>query len=219
MKGDSFERANRRRGRPASASNPDLSPLHDGNYDRLSECGAGGEGTGWWRVFFQFSFPFRVAPRIDPRPPPNPLSPTVGLLTQRAVRTLATYLAETNLNTYHWLVAFERAHPIPRDTGTWEDVSGQTFLRTMLTMPIGPAKFDTGREAMYDHAVPTGVDPRAMAQRVMAIRSQIAGEWVSDLGGVSEENALLLREAAAASLALTVDHPFDSAGSESEGGE
>jgi hypothetical protein len=53
----------------------------------------------------------------------------------------------------------------------------------------------------------------------MAIRSQIAGEWVSDLGGVSEENALLLREAAAASLALTVDHPFDSAGSESEGGE
>lgn len=143
----------------------------------------------------------------------------MGLLTQRAVRTLATYLAETNLNTYHWLIAFERANPIPRDKGTWEDVSGQTFLRTMLALPVGPAKFETGRAAMYDHTKPTGVDPRSMAQRIMAIRSQIAGEWVADLGAVSEENALLLREAAAASLAVTVDHPFDSAGSESESGE
>ena len=73
----------------------------------------------------------------------------VGLLTQRATRTLATYLSEMNLNHYHWLIAYERSNEIPRD-GAWEDVSGQTFLRNLLSMPIGEAKYDVGRPALFE---------------------------------------------------------------------
>ena len=141
----------------------------------------------------------------------------VGLLTQRATRTLATYLSEMNLNHYHWLIAYERSNEIPRD-GAWEDVSGQTFLRNMLSMPIGEAKYDVGRPAMYDHVKGMGVDPRSMAQRIMDIRSQLAREWVEDLSDVSEENALLLRETAAASLRTIAEHPFDSSTDEESGG-
>lgn len=185
-----------------------------------------------------------------------------------------------NLNHYHWLIAYERANEIPRD-GAWEDVSGQTFLRTLLSMPIGPAKYDVGRPAMCasrewkqrwteslvqvssqplprketrfmsffsflstflshslthplfsppllslssfktpdDHVKGMGVDPRSMAQRIMDIRSQLAKEWIEDLADVSEENALLLRETAAASLRMTTaEHPFDSSTDEEEGG-
>lgn len=139
----------------------------------------------------------------------------MGLLTHRAVRTLAIYLSEINLNHYHWLLAFERANEIPRD-GAWEDVSGQTFLRKLLSMPIGEARYDVGRDAMYDHVKGMGIDPRSIAQRIMDIRSQLAREWVEDLGDVSEENALLLRESAAASLRTIAEHPFDSSTDEDD---
>ena len=70
-----------------------------------------------------------------------------------------------------------------------------------------------------DHVKGMGVDPRSMAQRIMDIRSQLAKEWVEDLSDVSEENALLLRESAAASLAKSVaEHPFDSSTDEEESG-
>ena len=32
----------------------------------------------------------------------------------RSARTLAYYLMETNLNLYHWLLAFIKQNPIPR---------------------------------------------------------------------------------------------------------
>ena len=56
------------------------------------------------------------------------------------MRTLAYYLSETNPNVYHWLVVFEKENPIPRD-GAWDDVSGETFLRTLLSMPIEHASW------------------------------------------------------------------------------
>lgn len=123
----------------------------------------------------------------------------IGLLTERSAKTLAHYLMETNLNVYHWLLAYIAQYPIPRD-GTWDDVSGETFLRTLLTMPVQPAKFMTGRTSMYDNIKETGVDPRSIAQRIMEIRKQLAMEWMSDLGGVPEENASLLRESLTSSL-------------------
>lgn len=61
-----------------------------------------------------------------------------------------------------------------------------------------------------------GIDPRSIAQRIMDIRSQLAREWIEDLADVSEENALLLRETAAASLRTIAEHPFDSSTDESE---
>jgi hypothetical protein len=55
---------------------------------------------------------------------------------------------------------------------------------------------------MYDNTQPLGVDPRNLAQRIMEIRSQIAKEWIDDLKQVSEENALLMREAVLSSFTL-----------------
>jgi hypothetical protein len=50
-------------------------------------------------------------------------------------------------------------------------VSGETFLRTLLSMPVSSAKFETGRDEMYDCTVPIGVDPRNIAQRIMDVRA------------------------------------------------
>lgn len=57
--------------------------------------------------------------------------------------------------------------------GRWDDVSGETFLRTLLSMPVASAKYDTGRDEMYDCTVPIGVDPRSIAQRIMDVSSQL----------------------------------------------
>ena len=48
-------------------------------------------------------------------------------------------------------------------------MSGETFLRALLAMPVESAKYDTGREQMYDCTVPIGVDPRSIAQRIMDV--------------------------------------------------
>lgn len=60
----------------------------------------------------------------------------------RAARTLCYYLSEMNPNVYHWLVVFMKDHPIPRD-GAWDDVSGESFLRLLLSMPIEHASYNT----------------------------------------------------------------------------
>ena len=38
----------------------------------------------------------------------------IGLLTERATRTLLYYLSETNQHVYHWLIVYIRDNPIPR---------------------------------------------------------------------------------------------------------
>ena len=38
----------------------------------------------------------------------------IGLLTERAARTLLYYLSETNLNVYHWFTVYIKENPIPR---------------------------------------------------------------------------------------------------------
>ena len=40
----------------------------------------------------------------------------------------------------------------PMQNGPWEDVSGDTFLRTLLSMPIQGAKFDTVRDSLPIHS-------------------------------------------------------------------
>lgn len=120
------------------------------------------------------------------------------------------YLQETNINVFHWLMSFYEMHPIPRN-GNWDEVSGDAFLRLLLSMPVQEARFTTGRDSMYDCVVPCGVDPRSIAQRIMEIRSQLAKEFIQDLNGVTEENSVLLRETLASSLkslfALTAEPP------------
>ncbi|KAL3142311.1 hypothetical protein ABBQ38_002652 [Trebouxia sp. C0009 RCD-2024] len=128
----------------------------------------------------------------------------VGLLTERAARTLCYYLSETNLNVHHWLMSYMQRNPIPR-SGGWDDVSGETFLRNLLSMPLEHAKWTTGRDPLYDNIPGCGVDPRNLAQRVMAIRSQLALEFIEDLRDVSEENSTLLRESLVTSLSMSFD--------------
>jgi hypothetical protein len=50
---------------------------------------------------------------------------------------------ETNLNVYQWLVRFYQANPIPRNSGNWDEVSGEAFLRRLLAMPIEEARYQT----------------------------------------------------------------------------
>lgn len=132
----------------------------------------------------------------------------VGLLTDRATRTLIYYLSETNVHTMHWLSTFLKNNPIPRD-GAWDDVSGETFLRTLMSMPPEEAKYDVGRDALFDNIGSLTVDPRQMAQRIMDIRVQVAQEFTQDLLNVQQENADLLRESLVASLSIDepVNHP------------
>lgn len=131
----------------------------------------------------------------------------MGLLTERAVKTLLFYLMETNLNLHYWLSAFLAAHPIPRE-GSWDDVCGETFLRTLLGMPVQEAKYSVGRTQMYDTVKGMGVDPRSLAQRIMDIRRQLAIEFVIDLNEVPEENLLLLRESLSSSLEKLLSLPM-----------
>lgn len=53
----------------------------------------------------------------------------------RAAKTLLYYFFELNPTLYGWLSMYLKEHEIPRD-GSWDDVSGETFLREMLMTPI-----------------------------------------------------------------------------------
>lgn len=125
----------------------------------------------------------------------------MGLLTERAVKTLAFYFMELNPTLNLWLNKFLEENPIPRD-GNWDDVSGEAFLRKLLSMPMETAKFDIGRPEMFDCNRTIGVNPREIATRIMSIRSQIAKEFVQELKCVSEENSLLMRETLVSSFSL-----------------
>ncbi|GAB4823049.1 hypothetical protein N2152v2_010095 [Parachlorella kessleri] len=126
----------------------------------------------------------------------------LGLLTDRAARTLAYYFMELNPTLHNWLYIYLQENPIPKE-GDWADVSGETFLRKLLGSPMEEARYNFGgRPAMFSCATPMGVDPRSIAQRIMEIRSQIAKEWIEELKQVSEENALLMRETVLSSFSL-----------------
>ena len=96
-----------------------------------------------------------------------------------------------------------KENKIPRD-GNWDDVSGETFLRTLLSMPMEETRWgeQQGVDSMYDCTGGFLVNPRDVAQRVMEVRTQIAKEWVEEMKTVSEENALLMRETVLSSFSL-----------------
>jgi len=123
----------------------------------------------------------------------------LGLLTFRAARTLVVYLQETNIIVSEWLLNYMRENSIPA-SGAWEDVSGDTFIRKLLTMPLESTKLEVNRDSLYDNRATIGVDPRSIAQRIMDIRTQLADEFMQDLKTVKEDNNTLLRETIAASF-------------------
>jgi hypothetical protein len=329
QKGASFERTNRRKGRPAWRRSPDDSPLRDGNRDRLIGflteraartlvsfffffallfcfcfCvpkigrrdhsarrgrpgtrragfrmgGRGGwcgwEGRGCTLNHFSpcFCAPARSKTLSHTRPPTLTHHSPSSFLSLHAQHTLKTtkqayYYSELDPVKSSWLVrccfvlfvcvfacvsqakkkkktdslsipfhpsslslththpflslplpqlAFMRAYPIPRDEGNWEDISGATFLRKLLSLPIGPANLSPKRAAVYQMNRRAGINPREVAASILSIRTQLAAEFAEDLADVGEENAALMREAAAAAMAKTLASMAES--SDEEGG-
>jgi hypothetical protein len=123
----------------------------------------------------------------------------LGVITARACRTLIVYLQETNLTAAQWLVTYMQENPLTL-TGSWEDISGDNFVRKLLTKPVEAASYDLGREDLYNNAATIGVDPRSIAQRILQIRYEIAKELIQDLQLVPEDNNQLLRETLTMSL-------------------
>eukprot|EP00238_Polyblepharides_amylifera_P004527 CAMPEP_0196579880 /NCGR_PEP_ID=MMETSP1081-20130531/25474_1 /TAXON_ID=36882 /ORGANISM="Pyramimonas amylifera, Strain CCMP720" /LENGTH=183 /DNA_ID=CAMNT_0041899593 /DNA_START=399 /DNA_END=950 /DNA_ORIENTATION=+ len=118
---------------------------------------------------------------------------------------------ETNQNLHHWIKKYYKENPIPEE-GNWEDVSGETFLRNLLTRSIEATKHPFGIDPMYvpKSNVEIGVDPRSVASRIMDIRQVLAKEWIEDLASLSEENGILLKESFMASLEKTFDSDGES---------
>eukprot|EP00803_Ostreobium_quekettii_P003275 evm.model.scf_647.3 EVM.evm.TU.scf_647.3 scf_647:38708-40227(-) len=130
----------------------------------------------------------------------------IGLLTDRAARTLLRYLMETNVNVYQWLMLYMDRNPIPfSGNASWDEVSGDAFLRRLLAMGVTPAKFNAGQDPMYDPYAEVGVDARNLAQRIMEIRTHLAKEFTQELSVVSDENAYLLKETLTSSLQKTLE--------------
>jgi len=130
----------------------------------------------------------------------------MGLLTERAAKTLLYYFFEMNPTLYGWFNMYLKDNEIPRE-GNWDDISGETFLRTLLSMQIEETNWgkQVGVENLYNSFGGLIVDPRNIAQRVMEIRGQLAKEMIQDLSQVGEENSLLMRETLLTSLSLDVD--------------
>ncbi len=133
---------------------------------------------------------------------PNPSNPPS--FTSRAPRTYTLIPPSKTHTCTHLKLAFIRAYPIPRDEGNWEDISGATFLRKLLSLPVGSANVTPRRADVYEMTRRAGINPREVAASILTIRTQLAAEFAEDLGDVAEENAALMREVAAASLAKTL---------------
>lgn len=129
----------------------------------------------------------------------------IGLLTDRASKTLAYYLMETNPTLCAWWTDFLRVSRITWDQGG-PHASGEIFLRRLFSMNLTTASWGehVGMDEMYRNFGAIAVDPRQMAQRVMDIRAQLAKEFIDDLSNMEEENAILYREALQRSFQFTV---------------
>ena len=130
----------------------------------------------------------------------------MGLLTERAAKTLLYYFFEMNPTLYGWFNQYLKENEIPRE-GNWDDISGETFLRTLLSMNIEETSWgqQVGVDNLYNSFGGLIVDPRNIAQRVMEVRGQIAKEMIQDLMDVGEENSLLMRETLLTSLSLDLE--------------
>ncbi|CAG9465381.1 unnamed protein product [Pedinophyceae sp. YPF-701] len=132
----------------------------------------------------------------------------IGLLTLQAAKTLAYYLSETNLPVYCWFVEYMQENRIPRN-GSWDEVSGEAFLRGLLSQPVQEARWKVSRDALYDNFGGASVDPRSIAQRVMDIRKVLAKEFIQDLSDIEEENNILYRETLQTSIRNSLSMSLD----------
>lgn len=67
-----------------------------------------------------------------------------------------------------------RQNPIPVE-GNWDAVSGEDFLRKLLTGGLHETKYTGGvTNQLFCSVGSIGIDPRAIGQRIMDIRSALA---------------------------------------------
>lgn len=65
-------------------------------------------------------------------------------------------------------------NPIPLE-GNWDAVSGEEFLRNLLTGGVNETRYSGGvTNPMFCNFDTIGIDPRAIGQRIMDIRSALA---------------------------------------------
>lgn len=73
----------------------------------------------------------------------------------RAARTLLYYFFEMNPTLYGWFTQYLKEHKIPKE-GSWDDISGETFLRELLMTPIEETNWGkqvVRADEMYDHII------------------------------------------------------------------
>jgi len=131
----------------------------------------------------------------------------LGLLTERAARTLLFYCSETNQHLYHWLNEYIKQNPIPRN-GQYQDISGETFLMGLMVGSAVEASAQPFLDPLFDCSQKLTVDPRQVAQRIMDIRVALSKEFREDLDRIEEENMEMLRQSLTISLeAQAISHP------------
>jgi len=101
----------------------------------------------------------------------------MGLLTERAAKTLLYYFFEMNPTLYGWFNMYLKENEIPRE-GNWDDISGETFLRTLLSMQIEETNWgkQVGVENLYNSFGGLIVDPVRMR-----LRSEYGSRQLSSL--------------------------------------
>jgi hypothetical protein len=74
----------------------------------------------------------------------------------------------------HHVQEYMRHNPIPLE-GNWDSVSGEDFLRNLLTAGVYETKYSGGvTNPLFCSFGSIGIDPRAIGQRIMDIRSALA---------------------------------------------
>lgn len=74
--------------------------------------------------------------------------------------------------------AYIKQNPIPLE-GNWDAVSGEEFLRKLLTGGVYETSYSGGvKDPMFTCVGTIGIDPRAIGQRIMDIRSALADEFI-----------------------------------------
>lgn len=78
----------------------------------------------------------------------------------------------------HSVQEYIRQNPIPVE-GSWDAVSGEEFLRNLLTAGVDQTTYEGGvKDPLFSSFGSIGIDPRAIGQRIMDIRTALAQEFI-----------------------------------------
>jgi len=120
----------------------------------------------------------------------------MGLLTREAVQVILHFTMTEDPELHAWIQEFDRVNEVP-DVGSWDDVSGDGYLRSMFNLGLANQPANV--------SVPSNVDPRSIATQIMDIRVAVANEWMENLKVVPERNLALANETLYRSLGSQED--------------